>query len=239
MYRNLVPRIPDNLRSWLESGAASRWVAAHAGLWDHQDWIVLLAHLGGIVPGNVEPEAVGLVLEALKAQWLNLSRWQASEEADRWVAACQGVWHHQDWLTLLITLRRSEFWPLNFEAVGLELEQARLRCARSAAGRSRVSFAAGSAPTRANGTTRLDLLLQGLRLSSFWPLNEAALGQLLESTAVQWRRPPRRWQESGTPEALGEGTPGSLVPRRLAGIAGHIPVVGHLAGGCRRGGPGP
>ena len=157
MYRNLVPRIPDNLRPWLESGAASRWVAAHAGLWRHQDWLVLLTHLGGIVPGNVEPEAVGLVLEALKVQWLNLSRWQASGEADRWVAAHQGVWHHQDWLTLLSTLRRTEFWPVNFEAVGLELEQARLRRRSVAAGRSRVSFAAGSAPPGPMAPRRLAL----------------------------------------------------------------------------------
>ncbi len=208
MYRNLVPRIPDNLRSWLESGAASRWVAAHAGQWDHQDWIVLLAHLGGIVPGNVEPDAVGLVLEALKAQWLNLSRWQASEEADRWVAACRGVWHHQDWLTLLITLRRSEFWPLDFEAVGLELEQARLRCAslRRWQESGELCRWVGAHQGQWHHHDWM-LLLEGLRQSSFWPLNQAALGQLLESTAVQWRN-LRRWQESGAPERWVKGHQG-------------------------------
>jgi hypothetical protein len=55
----------------------------------------------------------------------NLRRWRESGEARAWVEARQGRWGHQDWLALLESLRRSRFWPMSPEAVGLVLEEAK------------------------------------------------------------------------------------------------------------------
>jgi hypothetical protein len=53
----------------------------------------------------------------------NLKRWRESGEARAWVEARQGRWDHKDWLALLESLRRSRFWPMSPDAVGLVLEE--------------------------------------------------------------------------------------------------------------------
>ncbi len=53
----------------------------------------------------------------------NLRRWRESGEPHAWVGARQAKWDHQDWLALLESLRRSRFWPMSPEAVGLLLEE--------------------------------------------------------------------------------------------------------------------
>jgi hypothetical protein len=53
----------------------------------------------------------------------NLRRWRESGQARSWVQARQGRWGHADWLALLDDLRRSPFWPMDPEAVGLVLEE--------------------------------------------------------------------------------------------------------------------
>jgi hypothetical protein len=53
----------------------------------------------------------------------NLRRWRESGGARAWVEARQGRWDHQDWLALLESLRRSPYWPMRPEAVGLALEE--------------------------------------------------------------------------------------------------------------------
>ncbi len=52
----------------------------------------------------------------------NLRRWRQSA-APAWVEARHGQWNHQDWLDLLESLQRSEYWPLNPDAIGLTLEE--------------------------------------------------------------------------------------------------------------------
>ena len=37
--------IGDNLRRWQQSNQPWRWVEAHQGSWDHDDWLKLLAEL--------------------------------------------------------------------------------------------------------------------------------------------------------------------------------------------------
>jgi hypothetical protein len=39
------------------------------------------------------------------------------------VAARHGHWNHDDWVALLDSLQKSEFWPLNAEAIGRTLEE--------------------------------------------------------------------------------------------------------------------
>jgi hypothetical protein len=52
----------------------------------------------------------------------NLRRWRESGQARTWVEARQGRWNHDDWLALLEELKRSPFWPMPPDAVGLVLE---------------------------------------------------------------------------------------------------------------------
>lgn len=55
----------------------------------------------------------------------NLRRWRESGQARAWVEARQGYWNHDDWLALLEGLKRSPFWPMNADAVGLLLEESK------------------------------------------------------------------------------------------------------------------
>src|SRR3954451_16340290 len=53
----------------------------------------------------------------------NLRRWKGSGQPRLWVEARQGRWNHSDWLSLLETLRESEFWPMGPVAVALALDE--------------------------------------------------------------------------------------------------------------------
>ena len=55
----------------------------------------------------------------------NLKRWQESGKARAWVAAHGGQWNHADWLSLLDELKRSPFWPMQPDKVGMVLEKVR------------------------------------------------------------------------------------------------------------------
>ena len=116
------PRPARNLRRWIESGQPRQWVASRCGTWDHHDWLMLLANLRHSEFWPLNPDAVGTVLERMKAERVNLRRWQDSEHGRRWVEARQGKWDHGDWLRLMDELRDSDFWPLHPEAVGRALE---------------------------------------------------------------------------------------------------------------------
>jgi len=55
----------------------------------------------------------------------NVKRWRESGQARAWVEAHNGQWNHADWLALLEELKRSAFWPMQLDAVGLALEDAK------------------------------------------------------------------------------------------------------------------
>jgi hypothetical protein len=75
-------------------------------------------------PGPAPPVAANRsAAPALSPEEDNLRRWRESGEARAWVEARQGRWDHKDWLVLLESLRRSRFWPLDPDAVGLALEE--------------------------------------------------------------------------------------------------------------------
>jgi hypothetical protein len=59
--------------------------------------------------------------EALEVR--NLRRGKESGQARAWVEARNGQWGHAEWLALLETLKRSDLWPMQPEAVGLTLEE--------------------------------------------------------------------------------------------------------------------
>ena len=53
----------------------------------------------------------------------NLRRWKESGQARAWVEGRQGRWGHADWLALLDELKRSPYWPMQPDAVGMTLEE--------------------------------------------------------------------------------------------------------------------
>jgi hypothetical protein len=61
----------DNLRRWRESGQARAWVEAHQGRWDHDAWLALLDELKRSPFWPMHPDAVGLVLEEIRREWLS------------------------------------------------------------------------------------------------------------------------------------------------------------------------
>jgi hypothetical protein len=65
-----VNREADNLRRWRESGAARTWVEARKGSWNHEDWLTLLEELKRSSFWPMQPDAVGLILEDAKREWL-------------------------------------------------------------------------------------------------------------------------------------------------------------------------
>src|SRR3954449_7609706 len=121
------PQPGENLRRWQQSGAPRLWVESRGGKWGHADWLSLLAELRASPHWPLDPDAVGRTLEEARRRWENLRRWEQSGEARRWVEWRQGRWGHEDWLALLGVLEHSGFWPLDPDAVGLTLEEARRR----------------------------------------------------------------------------------------------------------------
>jgi hypothetical protein len=65
-----APSEADNLRRWKESGQARAWVEAHQGQWDHQEWLALLAALQRSPYWPMHADAIGLMLEEVKREWL-------------------------------------------------------------------------------------------------------------------------------------------------------------------------
>ncbi len=55
----------------------------------------------------------------------NLRRWRESGGPRAWVEARRGQWGHAEWLALLEELKRSPYWPMQPDAIGLALEEAK------------------------------------------------------------------------------------------------------------------
>jgi hypothetical protein len=77
--------------------------------------------------GAVPPAARRDGRPAAASEADNLQRWRQSGQARAWVEARRGRWNHADWLALLEELRRSAFWPMQPDAVGLVLEDEKRR----------------------------------------------------------------------------------------------------------------
>ncbi len=188
-----------NLRRWVESSWPRRWVEAQGGRWDPAEWLALLERLRQSAYWPLDPDAVGSALEEARRRRQNLHRWERSGQPRRWVAARAGRWGHDDWLALLEGLRRSEFWPLDADAVGAVLAEIQaewrnlFRWEQSAEVRQWIE-------ARAGRWDRADwlALLEGLRRSEFWPLDAEAAEAVLERLTAEWWN-LRSWRESGQP----------------------------------------
>ena len=56
----------------------------------------------------------------------NFVNWKSTDVARNWITGNNGTWSHQDWLQLLESLRRSEFWPMRESDIGELLDELRL-----------------------------------------------------------------------------------------------------------------
>ena len=194
-----------NLRRWAESGQPQAWVEAHAGQWNHEEWLALLQRLQTSKFWPLEPDAVGLVLEDLKRQRANLQRWWESGEPRHWVESHQGAWDHDDWLDLIGTLQQSAYGPLQPAAVGRMLEEIKTqywtlrRWEASGQPRAWVDDRQGAW----DHTDWLELV-ETLEQSEYWPIDLNAVGELVENMKAEranlqrWRQSdePRQWVES-------------------------------------------
>jgi hypothetical protein len=68
--RGAVELEADNLRRWKESGQARVWFEAHQSGWNHADWLALLEQLKHSSFWPMQPDAVGMMLEETKREWL-------------------------------------------------------------------------------------------------------------------------------------------------------------------------
>jgi hypothetical protein len=189
-----------NLREWQRSGEPRRWVEAHEGQWDEDDWLELCEGLQRSAHWPLDTEAARRVLQRVTAQWCNLRRWQGSGQPRIWVEVHKGEWGHDDWLALLDVLRRSQYWPLDPEAVGAVLEETKrrywnLRRWQSSGAARRWLEAHG----KHWGEDDWLRLLQELERTGFWPIDPGVLVAVLEEMREEAHN-LQRWQASG--EAL-------------------------------------
>jgi hypothetical protein len=192
-------QMAENLRRWRQSGQPRRWVEAHAGRWDHADWLSLLTALWGSEFWPMAPDAVGLTLEEFGRRWWNLRRWRESGQPREWVEAHQGRWGHQDWLDLLAALQESEFWPLNPDEVGRLLEE--LKQKRANLCRWQQSGLPRAWVEECGGQWDHDdwlELLADLERSGYGPVVPDEVGGVLEGLKPE-RENLHRWVESGAP----------------------------------------
>jgi hypothetical protein len=199
MFSDFDARLADNLQRWQQSGAPLRWVEARQGRWNHADWLDLLAELESSESWPLAPDAVGRVLEETRARWHNLQRWRQSGAAWAWLDAREGRWDRHDWLALLWTLRVSDFWPLDPEALARLLEEIRgqwwaLRRWQESGEPLRWVEAHQGHWTHADWLA----LLAKLQRSERGAIDPDRIGVLLEDLKRKWWN-LRRWRDSGQP----------------------------------------
>jgi hypothetical protein len=196
MTRELDGRAAWNLGRWRESGWPWRWVSAHAGRWEHGDWLELLAALRRSEYWPMAAEAIGLTLEECRRQWWNLRRWQQSGEAKAWVDVRQGRWSHGDWLALLESLRSSRYWPLEPRGVGEVLEELQWEW-RNLERWQDSGSARAWLDARQGQWDQKDLtgLWNELRQSEFWPIDPLAAEALLRRLTQEWWN-VERWRRT-------------------------------------------
>jgi hypothetical protein len=57
----------------------------------------------------------------------SIQRWKSSAEPQEWVKKHLNGWNHNDWLSLLEMLRKSEYWPMDQTDLGRHLEELRVQ----------------------------------------------------------------------------------------------------------------
>jgi hypothetical protein len=184
-------------RLW-QDAEARRWVEAHEGVWNHEDWLALREELRRRGLNGPEFDEVARGLERRKVEYGNLRRWRESGEPWRWVEAHGGAWGHHDWMTLLAGL---QCWlgPLDTEAVGRTLESVKGQFW------ALQRWIASGAPARwveehGGQWNHADWqeLLESLARSEYGALPAEGVGRALEESKRAWWN-LRRWEDSGEP----------------------------------------
>jgi hypothetical protein len=189
----------QNLCRWRDQGHAQRWVEAHGGSWDHDDWLALLGMLQHSEFWPLNPARLGELLEEARELRANFQRWQVSGEAACWVESHQGQWTHSEWLLLVQGLQLSEYGPLDPAAIGREVEHAKVeyqnlqRWLGSDESRQWVDDHQG----RSTGDD-LRVLIRSLQRSQYGPIDPVSLVSAVRQLEAEWAN-LRRWDATAEP----------------------------------------
>lgn len=203
-----VKKQHGNLRRWEESGQPRRWVESRQGQWNHADWLSLLETLQASEFWPLDPDAVSDVLDEVKTRYGNLRRWRGSGQPGRWIESRRGQWSQSDWLALVESLRGSDFWPLDPDAVRGVLDEVKSEIDNlrrwQEVGLPRLWVGAhGGRWDHDNWLSLVDIL----KRSGFWPLDLGAVSGVLDEVKTRyWNL--RRWKESGEPRSWVESHQG-------------------------------
>ena len=129
----------------------------------------------------------------------NLRRWKDSGQPRSWIEAHQGQWNHADWQSLVESLRQSDFWPMDLEAVSGVLDEVKKQASNlrrwQEVGLPRLWVGSH------HGQWNHDdwrALVEILKRSAFWPLDLDAVAVALEEVKRRyWNL--HRWKASGQP----------------------------------------
>jgi ankyrin repeat protein len=90
--------------------------------------ITAKAHNGDTPLSEAEAMKNSEVAELLRrhiSTGTNLDRWKLTAYPETWVKKHIDGWNHDDWLGLLTSLRKSQYWPMNELAIGQHIEMLR------------------------------------------------------------------------------------------------------------------
>jgi hypothetical protein len=116
---------PANLRRWVESGAARRWLESRKGPWGEADWQKLLAQLRQSEFWPLDAVAARRRLQELGMGRASPDHWRVRSLARRWVEAQQGEWSEEWWRALLSYLEAHQFGPVDSTLLRRVLEEVR------------------------------------------------------------------------------------------------------------------
>jgi hypothetical protein len=160
----------------------------------------------------------------LEAQ--NLRRWEGSGYAQIWVKDHNRQWNDADWRALLEMLKRTEYWPMEADAVGMILERLKIKYP---ARRELKLEAQNLLRWEESGSPRKwveehhhqwndedwQALLKALEDADFWPMEPDAVGMVLEGLK----------KTSSNHAALPANKAPTLRPGSRPTVASRVPVA--------------
>jgi len=142
----------------------------------------------------------------------NLQRWVQSGHPRQWVVDHHGQWNSQDWESLLATLKHSEFWPMEPNEVGRILEELKtvnafdLQATPQVKAQNLQRWEQSGLPRnwveghRGQWThTEWDGLLEALKQTNYWPMEEAAIRIVLQKAQDELKNSPPKSKKSTSP----------------------------------------
>jgi len=106
-----------------------------------QELLDMVGDTVGYSPETLDAVAKELRKRNINLKSQNLLRWEQSGFPRKWMDDHRGQWNHTDWLNLLESLKRTEFWPMEPDAIGGVLENLKRNVATASVGKRRQAQA--------------------------------------------------------------------------------------------------